>query len=346
MADTTIEEKLRRLANLRAEIRQLQEEIAEAGSRALDAEAEPVGETIADDDLARLIVNRSHDLITVHNVDGTYLWISANCEEFLGIPREKLIGTSAYDLFHPEDLNRIAHDHADTLDISSSHVTYRLRQGDGSYRWAETRSYLNRTLDGTVRLVAITRDVHDRITEQERARHVERRLKERLMDLASTDGLTRLMNRMSGDATLRREVSRVRRSGTQLSVVLADIDHFKSINDRFGHSVGDAVLVGTAQIMRDTVREYDSVSRWGGEEFLLVLPETGPQDAAVLAERVRCALESANNASGEQVTLSAGVATLAPDETVEVLLARADSALYRAKDEGRNRVVSGAPPTP
>ena len=198
MADTTIEEKLRRLANLRAEIRQLQEEIAEAGSRALDAEAEPVGETIADDDLARLIVNRSHDLITVHNVDGTYLWISANCEEFLGIPREKLIGTSAYDLFHPEDLNRIAHDHADTLDISSSHVTYRLRQGDGSYRWAETRSYLNRTLDGTVRLVAITRDVHDRITEQERARHVERRLKERLMDLASTDGLTRLMNRMSG----------------------------------------------------------------------------------------------------------------------------------------------------
>jgi diguanylate cyclase (GGDEF)-like protein/PAS domain S-box-containing protein len=351
MSDRSIERKLQRLASLRAEIKRLEEEIETAGMATVQSYRRDssssvngvasVGEPIADEDLARLIVTNSHDLITVHSADGTYLWISGNCKEFLGTPREQLIGTNAYSLFHPDDLERIAGDHADTLQVASSRVTYRLRQGDGSYRCVETRSYLNQAPDESVRLVAITRDVHDRILEQEQARRVERRLNQRLMDLASTDSLTKLTNRMSGDATLRREFSRVSRSGSDLSIVLADIDHFKSINDRFGHPIGDDVLVGIAGVMRETVRDHDFVCRWGGEEFLLILPDTGLNDSVVLAKRMRTTIEQWENATGEQVTVSAGVTTVLKDDTVESMITRADAALYRAKNEGRNRVIVG-----
>ena len=351
MSELTIDQKLRRLADLRAEVGRLEREIEASGATTAQsytnnptgalAAGGTAGESFADDELAHLIVTHTHDLITVHTADGTYLWISENCEEFLGTPRENLIGTNAYALFHPDDLDRITRDHADTLQVASSRVTYRLRQGDGSYRWAETRSYLSRPQDGTARLVAITRDVHDRILEQEQARRVERRLNQKLIDLASTDALTKLMNRMSGDTTLRREFSRVSRAGSDLSVILADIDHFKSINDRYGHPVGDEILVGTARVIRETVREHDFVCRWGGEEFLLILPDTDLDDAARLGERIRAAVEAQENTTAAPVTVCAGVAAVREVDTTESVVARADAALYRAKEAGRNRVVPG-----
>ena len=350
MADQTVEQRLRRLAELRAEVRRLEAEVEAAGRSTAEQRTDApgsamtglgaVGESFADEEIAHAIVTHTHDLITLHSADGTYLWISQNCESFLGVPREDLIGENAYQLFHPDDLERITGDHADTLQVASSRVTYRLRQGDGSYRWAETRSFLNHAPDGAVRLVAITRDVHDQIIEQERARRVERRLNQRLIELASTDPLTKLMNRLNGDTTLRREFSRVSRSGNHLSVILADIDHFKSINDRFGHPVGDDVLVGVARVMQDVVRENDSLCRWGGEEFLLILPDTTADDALILAERVRTAVGHAENPTGEPVTLSAGIAGVRAEDTVESLIDRADAALYRAKEDGRNRVIT------
>lgn len=349
MSDRTIEHKLRRLATLREEVKRLEDEIAAAGAMSGAAarktderpakDVPTVGESFVDEDLASLIVTHTHDLITIHAADGTYLWISDNCNDFLGVPRERLVGTNAYELFHPEDLDQIAKDHADTLEIASSRVTYRLRQGDGSYRWAETRSFLNHAADGSARLVAITRDVHDRVVEQERARDVERRLNQRLLDLASTDALTKLMNRMSGDTTLRREISRVERSGSALSIVVADIDHFKSINDRYGHPAGDEVLLRIAEVMRRTVREHDHVCRWGGEEFLIILPDAALSEAAGLAERVRVAVRSDHYATDETVTLSAGVAAYQLGERVEAFITRADVALYRAKESGRDRVI-------
>lgn len=328
-----LQAKLVRLAELRREIAELE----------ADLDVAPLGEPavmdeLADEELCRLIITHTHDLITVHELNGDYLWISPNCEEFLGVPRDHLIGTNAYALFHPEDVERISRDHAATLETSESRVTYRLRQGDGSYRWAETRSYTRPAATGVPRMVAITRDIHEQYVAQEEARESERRLRGRLVALATTDRLTQLPNRRSGEQTLRRETSRARRSARQLAIAILDVDRFKSLNDTHGHLAGDRALKAIAARIRDTLREYDHVSRWGGEEFLAVLPEASAEEALQSIERVRAAVASIAHEHGERVTISAGVGTVTEGEGPDDALARVDRALYRAKESGRNRV--------
>ncbi len=336
MAETgrrDLESKLVRLAELRAEIAALEAEldVVPAGEPA-------VVDELADEELCRLIITHTHDLITVHELNGDYLWISPNCEEFLGIPREQLIGTNSYALFHPDDVERISRDHAATLQTSESRVTYRLRQGDGSYRWAETRSYTRPAATGAPRMVAITRDVHEQYVAEEQARGSERRLRDRLVALATTDRLTQLPNRRSGEQTLRREISRARRSARPLAIAILDVDRFKTLNDTHGHLAGDRALKAIASRIRDALREYDHVSRWGGEEFLAVLPEASAEEAFQSIERVRSEVERIDHEHGERVTISAGVGTVSGHESSDEALARVDRALYRAKESGRNRV--------
>jgi len=166
----------------------------------------------------------------------------------------------------------------------------------------------------------------------------------RLSEMAVTDELTGLANRRTVFGRLGAEFSRARRTGRPLSVIALDIDHFKRINDRFGHAVGDAVLREIAQRMRDSVREYDLVGRIGGEEFLVVSPETERTDARVLAERILATVRDLPISVGEvqlDVTASAGVATAGKgDARSDDLVARADDALYSAKERGRDRVVT------
>ena len=135
-----------------------------------------------------------------------------------------------------------------------------------------------------------------------------------------------------------REISRARRYQQPLSVSILDIDHFKRVNDEFGHPVGDQVLVRTAKLLSSCVRESDTVARWGGEEFAVIAPMTAEDGAARLAEKLRSIMASTHLGPREPVTASFGVAELRPDDTVESLLQRADAALYRAKQSGRNQV--------
>ncbi|MBX5483437.1 MAG: GGDEF domain-containing protein [Myxococcaceae bacterium] len=165
----------------------------------------------------------------------------------------------------------------------------------------------------------------------------------RLYRLSITDSLTRAFNRQYLYQRLPDELDRCRRFGDPLSVVLFDVDHFKQFNDTWGHAAGDFVLKELARRVNLTVREIDGLVRYGGEEFLLLLPKTGREGAAELAERVRRAVESASFRWGEQslqVTVSLGVAALGgAQDSDEQLLRRADEALYAAKQAGRNRVV-------
>ena len=160
---------------------------------------------------------------------------------------------------------------------------------------------------------------------------------------ASLDGLTGLANRRSAQEALHAEVSRAGRFGGELSLVMADLDGFKAVNDDFGHPVGDAVLKEFAETLRETAREVDVVGRWGGEEFVLVLPGTDAVGGAQLAERVRVSFEQrfvlAPDGTRIPVTASFGVAAY-PEQGDEVgLVAAADAALYQAKRAGKNRVV-------
>jgi two-component system cell cycle response regulator len=164
-----------------------------------------------------------------------------------------------------------------------------------------------------------------------------------LHEQATRDSLTELWNRATILETLQRELTRSRRENQPLAVIMADIDHFKQINDMHGHLVGDRVLRQTAQRLLAMLRTYDTVGRYGGEEFLVVLPGCGASEALTLAERLRECMEAepiADNHQALRVTLSLGVSVRDGQITGQELLQSADSALYEAKRTGRNRVMS------
>ena len=168
----------------------------------------------------------------------------------------------------------------------------------------------------------------------------------RLEALAQTDPLTQLVNRRALTIRLVTEMERVRRYNAPLAMLLVDLDHFKLINDTYGHLAGDDVLFSVATVLKRAVRSVDTVARYGGEEFVIVLPETGKQGAISFAERIRDKLASHRfTVGGRQdirVTASIGVATYPATglDSVEDLIRAADSALYRAKGSGRNLVCS------
>lgn len=159
--------------------------------------------------------------------------------------------------------------------------------------------------------------------------------------LARTDVLTGLANRRAFDEAAQLEVQRAQRYATPLALVLTDLDHFKAINDKYGHHVGDQVLRNVAQILSAVVRNVDLVGRWGGEEFAILMPDTDLEEAVRAAERMRVALAEAPLIEGLDVgyTASFGVAAFRlATPTMDSLLGRADTALYEAKNKGRNRV--------
>ena len=159
--------------------------------------------------------------------------------------------------------------------------------------------------------------------------------------LATTDALTGLANRRRTTERLQEEMRRAARHGVPLSVLLCDIDRFKSVNDTYGHNAGDEVLRAVATALGCTLREVDMVGRWGGEEFLTILPDTGLAGAAVAAERVRAAIEAlpAFEDGPASVTTSVGVAAYVRGIGLEAFVERADKALYEAKESGRNCVI-------
>jgi len=157
--------------------------------------------------------------------------------------------------------------------------------------------------------------------------------------LATRDSLTKLFNRSKIDEVLSQEVQRSTRYQHGCGVILLDIDHFKQINDRHGHQTGDSVLVEFGRILAGCCRVTDMVGRWGGEEFLIVCPETNTEGLAILAENIRKAIETHDFPDVGSQTASFGIASIRGGEDAMALISRADSALYRAKDGGRNKVV-------
>lgn len=205
-----------------------------------------------------------------------------------------------------------------------------LRRRDGSELIASFDA--RGTFDADGKLVyfdTIVQDITSRVLAQ---RELER--------LARTDSLTGLLNRQRLMERLEKEVERSTRYGRPLSVMIMDLDHFKEVNDKHGHLAGDSVLVSTAETVTGTLRKTDFAGRYGGEEFCVVLPETGMSGAADLAERLREAVKNTEHSidgTSLKVTCSIGVAE-ASSEKAEETIAVADAALYRAKRSGRNRV--------
>jgi diguanylate cyclase (GGDEF)-like protein len=163
-------------------------------------------------------------------------------------------------------------------------------------------------------------------------------LAEALSHVAHIDGLTNVYNRRHLDLTLRQAIEQTQRYGRSLAVLLLDVDCFKHINDAFGHDVGDQILIGITSVIRQELRTTDTFGRWGGEEFLVVAPETDLEQAQQLAERLREIIAQWVHERVGSVTASFGVSTYRLGDTVEAMVKRADDALYQAKLNGRNRV--------
>lgn len=238
------------------------------------------------------------------------------------------------------------------------------RRKDGSEYDAEI-SATGVQFDGQLYLYASCRDISDRKEAENELRQrtedlelsnatLERQTQEMVQiaeelsaakevaeKLAVTDRLTGLFNRLKLDQAFASEYKRCLRYAHPLSVVIFDLDHFKSVNDTFGHQVGDDVLVAVAGILQECVRTVDIAGRWGGEEFLVISPDTDALGAGKLAEKIRERIEAHNFNGVGHKTASFGVAEYTEGDTIDILTSRADTALYRAKTAGRNRVETG-----
>ena len=220
----------------------------------------------------------------------------------------------------------------------TEHIVQGLNTGADDYI---AKPYHFQELEARVRAMLRIKRLQDELDLKNRELEVANK---RLKKLSITDGLTELFNHRHVHELLHEEFERSRRSEEPLAVVMIDLDRFKAVNDTYGHPTGDVVLYETARILKETAREIDHVGRYGGEEFIGILPNTSEEEAARYAERVRTAVEAhlfKDEENEIRMTCSSGVASF-PREGVdapEELLKNADAALYLAKESGRNRVV-------
>jgi len=211
-----------------------------------------------------------------------------------------------------------------------------------------------RSMDGQIsNFVAVKHDITERKRLEQEAERSKQGLvslnkellaaNESILRISQTDALTGLANRRTLDERMNHKMARAERLGSGFSVILGDLDHFKSINDEFGHLVGDRVLMAAAAVLAAEARPYDLPARFGGEEFLVILPENTLVDAMRYAQRVRAAIGELNVLGIERrITMSMGISTWEHGDTASALISRADKALYEAKKRGRNRVVAQA----
>lgn len=158
--------------------------------------------------------------------------------------------------------------------------------------------------------------------------------------LSKLDPLTQLSNRRDAKNIIEYEQRRLARNQTALSLIICDVDNFKHVNDEFGHDVGDCVLVELAKIFKQCVRTQDTVARWGGEEFLFILPDTSSDQAKVIAQKIHSAIKKSNPLCKSQMfdtTVSMGISTVVTDKNIDIAIKTADKNLYKAKNTGKNR---------
>jgi diguanylate cyclase (GGDEF)-like protein/PAS domain S-box-containing protein len=279
---------------------------------------------------ARRFFDLSHDMLCTFDSRGRALEVNSAWEGSLGYSAEELYGESLLRLVHPEERERTVAASRALFEEGREDVDFenRYRAKDGSWHWLRWSASLAR--DESL--------IYGRATDITRLKRVEAEreaLLEEVEELARSDALTGLPNRRALDETLPREMVRARRSGASLCLAILDFDHFKAYNDSHGHLVGDILLRDCASAWDAELRGEDLLVRFGGEEFLVVMPDCEPGDAVEIVERLRASMPDGQ-------TCSAGLVRWDGVEATEELLARADVALYDAKGGGRDRLVLAA----
>jgi diguanylate cyclase (GGDEF)-like protein/PAS domain S-box-containing protein len=278
------------------------------------------------DERARRFFELSQDMLCTMDEQGLCQEANSAWRRHLGYSPEELRGVRLLDLTHPDDHERAMAEAAGLFKHgTSASLETRVRAKDGSWHWLRTSS----TLAKDERLVyARSTDV----TELKRVEGEREELLGKVREMATHDSLTGLPNRRVLEEQLPREMARARRSNSPLCVAIIDIDHFKAYNDAHGHLAGDEALRECARAWDEALRGEDTIVRFGGEEFLVLLPDTAAEEAAEAVERLR-----ERTPMGQ--TCSAGLASWDFVESADDLLGRADAALYLAKAGGRDQLA-------
>lgn len=267
----------------------------------------------------------THVITSSTDVYGMITEVSEAFCKISGYTKEELIGKNHNIVRHPDMPSLLYEEMWSTLKKGISwYGEIKNRRKDGSTYWMET--IIEPRYNEEYYLVGYTAIRHD-ITD-----------KKRVEELSITDRLTGLYNRLKLDELFAYYLSIAKRHQTPLSILLLDIDKFKSVNDTYGHPVGDSVLQEIAKLLKANVRLEDAVGRWGGEEFLILLPSSNAEAARLLAEKLRGVIEAEDFVHVGNRTASFGVATYHVNDDEKSMVARADEALYLAKENGRNRV--------
>ena len=285
---------------------------------------------------SRLLAENAWEVIWTMDLDGKITYVSPAVERMRGITPEEAMRQSLDEIHPPESAASVADYYRQVFAAIEAGAEPPMFRGeneyyrkDGSIMTGELQVIPH--LDGSgkvIELIGVTRDISERkVFEAE------------LRNLAVTDTLTGVWNRRHGTELLAADLS-ARRPGQALSLLMLDIDHFKTINDTFGHQAGDHVLIEIASRLRRSLRGSDMVARWGGEEFVVLLRDCALPDALRLAEDIRAAIAELPFGAMGSLTVSVGVAEARAGEDLTTWLERADQALYRAKRSGRNEVAA------
>lgn len=301
----------------------------------------------------RTLAEAIPQIVWTSSPDGLTTYINKRWYQMTGTAQKGSLGNGWMDAVHPDDREVCQQKWKQCLGSGEPfEIEYRLHDAKMGYRWYLDRAVPLRDPSGAIiKWFGTCTDIDDQMHTQELLQEQIKQhtlalfeANERLQQESIHDPLTRLYNRRYLHDVLERVTRRAVRAGHELSVIMLDLDHFKRFNDTYGHDAGDAVLRATAELLLKSVRAEDIVCRYGGEEFIVILPLADFKIACARAERIRATVHQLQllyrgQALGS-ITVSAGVAGL-PQHGVlpEELLQAADAALYRAKAEGRDRVV-------
>ena len=280
------------------------------------------------------LVNTLPDLIWLKSADGIYLNCNSKFENLFGHKESEIIGKTDYDFVSNDEAEffRKNDKAAEALGKPRMNEELLTFSYDGHKEWTETIKAPMYEKNGKfIGILGIGRDITER-----------KKIQDQIKFQATHDGLTGLLNRVEAEKSFARELDRSIRYSHSLSLFMVDIDFFKSINDTYGHSLGDKVLQEFSYNLEENMRTSDINSRFGGEEFVVILPETIPSQAIALAERLRKSIQNmviSEDGIKVNITASIGVASYPENgNDFSEILQKADTAMYKAKDQGRNRV--------
>ncbi|MDL2284726.1 diguanylate cyclase [Oxalobacter sp. OttesenSCG-928-P03] len=278
-----------------------------------------------------------------------FLYVNSEVAGIIGHPPDEITGKKPDDYLLPDSARLMYQRHEEVM-ASGRPARYVDQVGIGTrtFTFATVCFPLKNDLGMVTSLGFVGVHVQDSIWLNAGMQEMLEKSQETILDLqrqiddmrlqATTDPLTGVWNRVQAEVIGRQEMTRQDRSSSPVTIVFADLDHFKNVNDTWGHNIGDAVLIEFCRVVNESLRASDVLARWGGEEFVIILPDTDLDSAAIVAERIRYAIEQHDFEHIGVLTASFGVAAYIQGETWHRWVERADSALYRAKNKGRNRI--------